>query len=280
MGWKRRKEKEDRVISFDAVSRHSYLSGFRKRKGERRKLAVREIIEKERQDKIEAKKDFRDDVKKRWKDLQRAEKRVDAVLGLGDAEREEILIIGGDRRDAIADGKAPVTIAFEKEDDDPFGDCEVTTTIGGISTASGGHLPLSVIDKQTGTLALLRNGAGLLRDLTGMPEEDPKEKTKRRIAASIRQEELRQIALDRNVKKKIEFKERGGVKKDKVKKKSGGGPGGKTTAKERRKRMKKVQKRGGGKKKSGGGPGGKTTAKERRKRMKKVQKRGGGKKKR
>lgn len=211
------------------------MTGFKRRKQERRKWAVREILEKERQDRIEAKKDYRQDVKKRWKDLQRAEKRVEALLG----PAEEVQWLGDLKTEKLQD-EVPVTVAFTAEDDDPFGDCEVTTTVGGVSDGAGGHLPLALIGKSGNVLSLLGGEAGRLRDLTGIEEEDPEERVKRRQASARKEEDRRQVALDKAVTKTLTVKNKGPAKKSKRAKGSKGkkGPVGR---KERRKRMKKAK---------------------------------------
>ena len=236
---KRRKSKLDtdgHILTFDPASRHAFVTGFTRRKKERRKWAVREILEKERQDRIEAKKDYRNDVKRKWKDLQRAEKRVEALLGPAD----EVQWLGDLKTEKLRDEEVPVTVAFTAEDDDPFGDCEVTTTIGGVSDGAGGHLPLALIGKSGNVLSLLGGEAGRLRDLTGVQEEDPEEKVKRRQASARKEEDRRQVALDKAVTKTLTEKNKGPSKKSKRAKGSKGkkGPVGK---KERRKRMKRAK---------------------------------------
>mmetsp|Transcript_9315 Transcript_9315/g.22329 ORF Transcript_9315/g.22329 Transcript_9315/m.22329 type:complete len:239 (-) Transcript_9315:17-733(-) len=233
---KQRKAKRDsdQVLTFDPASRQNFLVGFRKRKQARRKWAVREILEKERQDRIEAKKDHRQDVKQRWKDLQRAEKRVEALLG----PEEEIGWLGDLKAEKLKDEEVPVTVAFDVEEDDPFGGCEVTTTIAGVSDGAGGHLPLALVGKSGNALSLLGGEAGLLRDLTGIPQEDPQAKAHRRYTSREKEETRRQAALDKTVTKKLTTKNQGPAKKNKRAKgsKNGKRPVGR---KERRKRMKK-----------------------------------------
>ncbi|CAE7668666.1 unnamed protein product [Symbiodinium pilosum] len=231
---RRAKRENDQVLTFDPASRQSFLAGFRKRKQDRRKWAVREILEKERQDRIEAKKDHRQDVKQRWKDVQRAEKRVEALLG----PQEEVGWLGDLRTEKLKDEEVPVTVAFEAEEDDPFGGCEVTTAIAGVSDGAGGHLPLALVGKSGTALSLLGGEAGLLRDLTGIPQEDPQARTKRRVLSNAKEESRRQAVLDKTVTKKLTTKNQGPAKKNKRAKGSKGGkrPVGR---KERRKRMKK-----------------------------------------
>eukprot|EP00931_Biecheleriopsis_adriatica_P009343 TRINITY_DN110413_c0_g1_i1.p1 TRINITY_DN110413_c0_g1~~TRINITY_DN110413_c0_g1_i1.p1 ORF type:complete len:240 (-),score=72.49 TRINITY_DN110413_c0_g1_i1:24-743(-) len=237
---KRRKAREDsdgKVLTFDPAARHSYINGFAKRKQERRKWAVREILEKERQDRMEVKKDYRQDVKAKWKDLQRAEKRVEAILGV----EEEVGWLGDLKAERLKDEEEPVTVAFDAEEDDPFGDCEVTTTVGGVSDGMGGHLPLALVSKSGTTLSILGGGAGRLRDLTGIMQESPEVRSKRRIASTIKEEDRRQDCLTKKVVKKMSLKNKGPKKKSKRAKGAKGkkGPVGK---KERRKRMKKSGK--------------------------------------
>eukprot|EP00930_Biecheleria_cincta_P009211 TRINITY_DN110907_c0_g1_i1.p1 TRINITY_DN110907_c0_g1~~TRINITY_DN110907_c0_g1_i1.p1 ORF type:complete len:240 (-),score=65.06 TRINITY_DN110907_c0_g1_i1:30-749(-) len=239
MGKKRKRGgDEEKVLAFDPANRHEFLTGFRKRKTERRKWAVREILEKERQDQIEAKKDHRNDVKQKWKDLQRAEARVEALLG----PAEEVGWLGDSlRAEKLRDAEVPVTVAFEEEDDDPFGGCEVTTTVAGVSDGHGGHLPLALVGKSGYVLSKLGGSAGLLRDLTGVPEESPEARSRRRIASRIKEEERRSHGLDKQVEKKLAMKREGPKKKSKLMKGSKGkqGPVGR---KQRRKRMKKSGK--------------------------------------
>eukprot|EP00434_Breviolum_minutum_P034544 symbB.v1.2.030580.t1/scaffold3464.1/size56234/3 len=335
---KRRKSKLDtdgHILTFDPASRHAFVTGFTRRKKERRKWAVREILEKERQDRIEAKKDYRNDVKRKWKDLQRAEKRVEALLGpadevqwLGDLKTEKLRdeevpvtvaftaedcllgcefvgdlvglwlraksglvpqlpfaiydddleksmvarlklqkrceeevegpaasreegrsITGPSRRGAMIGTsfqkfatdflQVPVTVAFTAEDDDPFGDCEVTTTIGGVSDGAGGHLPLALIGKSGNVLSLLGGEAGRLRDLTGV-QDRTMNVGRLRQASARKEEDRRQVALDKAVTKTLTEKNKGPSKKSKRAKGSKGkkGPVGK---KERRKRMKRAK---------------------------------------
>ncbi|CAK8992501.1 Uncharacterized protein SCF082_LOCUS3132 [Durusdinium trenchii] len=136
--------------------------------------------------------------------------------------------------------EVPVTVAFEAEEDDPFGNCEVTTTVGGVSDGAGGHLPLALIGKSGNVLSLLGGEAGRLRDLTGMKEEDPDEKARRRQESATKEENRRRDALDKTVTKKLTSKNKGPVKKSKRAKGTKGkkGPVGR---KERRKRMKRAK---------------------------------------
>merc|ERR1712187_415799 len=73
--------------------------------------------------------------------------------------------------DAAADDVVPhVTVTFEREDDDPFGDCEVTTTavaLPGSSSAIAAEVDrtqslstsLALQERQERALALARRGA-------------------------------------------------------------------------------------------------------------------------
>ena len=118
------------------------------------------------EDRIEAKKDYRQDVKKKWKDLQRAERRVDALLG----PEEQVQWLGDLKSSQQIADELPVTVAFAVEDDDPFGGCEVTTTVGGVSDGTGHHLPLALTGKSGHVLSTLGGEAGRLRDLTGVKD--------------------------------------------------------------------------------------------------------------
>ena len=67
------------------------------------------------EDRIEAKKDYRQDVKKKWKDLQRAERRVDALLG----PEEQVQWLGDLKSSQQIADELPVTVAFAVEDGSP-----------------------------------------------------------------------------------------------------------------------------------------------------------------
>merc|ERR1712232_1356222 len=91
------------------------------------------------------KRDIRESVKKSWRDLQRAQAlsnravsqlhltdKADKALPLEDEEHDE------EEEKREGKDKAPTTVAFEREDDDPFGDCEVTTTAFDAPSSCGG----------------------------------------------------------------------------------------------------------------------------------------------
>mmetsp|Transcript_71556 Transcript_71556/g.141921 ORF Transcript_71556/g.141921 Transcript_71556/m.141921 type:complete len:279 (-) Transcript_71556:222-1058(-) len=160
---------EEKTISFDPKSRIEYITGFRKRKEQRRRKAILEGLERERQENIQVRKELRDEVKQKWKELAWAEKRADRLVdhsrkmlknnpqrvaamqlqdadglsspGFSDHEEEE------DDDEAL---QALTTVAFDREEDDPFGGCEVTTTLIGVGAdhADGLFQP-----KQLATLA-------------------------------------------------------------------------------------------------------------------------------
>lgn len=266
------------TITFDTKARKAYLTGFRKRKKERRKQGMRQIMETERQEKITLKWEHREDVKCQWKEVQWAEKKVEKLLGIKDAaaQSEKGLPRLKNRRkaalqdddaggNAIADGSVegeaprprPLTVNFEVEDDDdeddPFGGCEVTTTVGAVGSGAAGSDATG--GEPTGTLALSRSGgAGSksgnpslalalneLRErcvaLKAVCENDEERKARR--AESLRKEELkRQHSLSKKVVKRMEEekkkkkKKKGTSQKRKDKKK-------KTGAHARRKRKQK-----------------------------------------
>jgi len=109
---KRRKSKdvEEREVTFDPKSRQEFITGFKKRKDARRKVGMREIMNRCRQDKIDVQREHREEIKKRWKDVLWAERTVDRVLLKRAAlmqEKQQQLSLedgvdGGKKRKALA----------------------------------------------------------------------------------------------------------------------------------------------------------------------------------
>lgn len=286
MAFRRKKASEGPTVTFDVKARYKYLTGFRKRKKERQRVGHAQVAEKERQDKINVKWEHREEVKKRWKELQWAERRVDKLFGAngllgvedpgaendGKSRRRKrqkaaLLHSAAEERAAEASAAAPksggpvkalegapVTIAYDAEDDDPFGGCEVITTVGAVagpSAASAASADAADADGaggdgdpagrqwlatrgERGSLALARKGAeerGLAVPLSG-PEEEAR---RRRRTESLRKEEARrQVAASKKLTKsmleKKKMKQKKGKKDKKVKK------GAKVGAKARRRR--------------------------------------------
>jgi len=241
-----RAKKAEKTIRFDEKSRFVYLTGFRKRKQERRKKAVAEALEKERADNIQVKKEYREEVRKNWRDMQRANaltlhdmQRANKALGgtktlaLTDEERQLAIKDGTALQESDA-GDVPAaatTVAFEREEDDPFGDCEVTTTVGDLCPAAGAS------QDPAARLWLAVSAASSADGNQAEAGEDPVElyhRRRRRAETWKREEDRRKAALDRRVARKMKKSKGGGTKKksrDKV--------ATKTTAKARRRRAKK-----------------------------------------
>jgi len=239
-------ENDGPTIKFDSTARRKYLTGFQKRKTERRKKAVKEAIEKENWDKIQLRKEHREEVKKNWRELQRSEALT--LKALGDIEDKKMLQDAPVEDDREV-GEAPVTVAFAEEDDDPFGDCEVTTTAADWNPVGGG------LAANASKLwpALLQSGGSAAGGhlVTWQPEDEDADaaaaasfaKQRRRAVVEKKEWERHEKALNRRVEKRIELKQRfkpkkKGSKKDKKK-------GGKTSHKTRRKLQKAANKKGG-----------------------------------
>ncbi|CAK0858697.1 unnamed protein product [Prorocentrum cordatum] len=146
MGKKRKKPAgEDPGLVFDVAARQEFLLGFRKRKTARRKKAILEGIEAKRQDQIDVKRDLRNHIKDSWKQVQWADRHALKVIEAGSfgsrakalMDREDGAGASGDGSSSEDDGsgepgaledrpRAASTVAFEREEDDPFGGCEVT----------------------------------------------------------------------------------------------------------------------------------------------------------
>lgn len=263
----RKKTQNDHEIKFDPKARNSYITGFHKRKEERKKKARTEEMEAERKDKLDTKRELREEVKKRWKDVLWAERTVDRVLAKRKVmmkDREERLMLanggvlpklnkmgvlaitdgaeagsddeseGGESFDsfdvgernynpaALEDGDDDddgrlggkiVKVGFEKvEDDDPFGDCEVTTSAIQVRNENGESSSASTRTMRASTaLALLRKEQeetriamqGGNKHLT--PEE--LEAHRKLRAMNIHKEERRRLkSLDKRMKRDLVLK--------------------------------------------------------------------------
>jgi len=211
---RRRKKREEKVITFDPKARYEYITGFRKRKQERRKKAVMEALERERKERIEIRKEIRDEVKQRWKEVQWAERRVEKLFAPGtkaleDMKRRRLALKAENLAEdsdndsehsylPIADGdvqQALHIVSFEEEeDDDPFGGCEVTTALTNEAAKATGEqcrdLALEDPSKQESTLAVA-------------PPEDPEERRRRRAKNLAVDEARRQAALVKKAEKLI-----------------------------------------------------------------------------
>lgn len=227
----RRRRKKGEVLTFDVSARHAFLTGFRKRKQERRKKAMLEAMERERKEKIDIRKEIRDDVKQRWKDAQAADRRVLKLLDkihtpAALQERES------NRNEEKPVGETLVIVGFDREEDDPFGDCDVTTT--DLSSISGGNLwpDLTAPQGSNGILCRVEHEGALARRRTG---ENWEEHLQRRSKNLALEEVRRKKAMARQLEKRIVEKGRQGRKKPCGQKKKGH-KNGKSTARQRRKR--------------------------------------------
>lgn len=239
------------MISFDPKARRNYLTGFRKRKQARRKQAMMELLEKERLDRIEAKKDHREGIKQRWRDVQRAgalTNKAFEMRGIMDTPQSST---GPDRPLLLEDGaegekeKAPVTVAFELEDDDPFGDCEVTTTA--FEASSSGNTIAENAAKlwpallHTNISSSWTGGRGTWEDENADADEVAAAKfakQRRRVVVRKQEEKRQHDALQRRVAKVL------GIKRNKKGSKSKTG-GGKSTHGERKKQAQARKKKHG-----------------------------------
>lgn len=210
----RRSGKEVNAIIFDAKARNSWLTGFRKRKNERREKAMLESEERLRQDKIELRKERREDIKRKWKEVEWADKRVAKFLipALKDRHKLSALTNGPMSFPDEEDADPSTTVLFGVEDgeddDDPFGGCEVTTTIGDVAIIGGESSSANV-------LALASDDRATLAKY-----EDPTARRQRREKAWWKEEKIHVAAVKRKLLKREIGKKRktpGGKKKDRRK---------------------------------------------------------------
>jgi len=254
---RKRKETDGRPsIIFDVKKRQQHLTGFRKRKKERRKVAQTEILEAARKEKIDLKWEHREEVKRQWKEVQWAERKVEKLFGLEDDPKKRrkvaledqhggaIMDQNGQARHCEADRDGPVTVNFDLEDgdDDPFGGCEVTTTIGAVSSdaltttkgGADGNSESTVAMFGISRRAALEQRLAMLRKLQYGYETDA-QRNARRIESLRVQENIRLKALAKRTTKTLEENKKM-KKKKKVKRKE---KGAKSGAKERRRRKMK-----------------------------------------
>lgn len=247
------------TITFDPVARHKFLTGFRKRKLDRKKKGHAQVAELERQDRINLKWEMREEVKKQWKEVQWAERRVEKLFGPDGRPRSLADKPGGDedkpkkkrrrKADALEDAgngevlaaiadaasSGPVTVAFEAEDDDPFGGCEVTTVAalgddaeGGPAAFDGPHT-LAVPERNRGTELAIAGRALTPAELEA--------RIRRRTEALRKEEAKRQVAMSKRITKQMAEKKK--MKKKKGNSKKKGGKNAKTGARARRRRKTK-----------------------------------------
>lgn len=256
-------------MSFDVAARFKWLTGFRKRKKERQRRGHAEVLEKERMDRINVMKEIREEAKKRWRELQWNEKRLDKLFddngklmldeGEGGSRRKKrrraALVERAKAAEAaeaeaaeakalkerVEDAAAPVTVGFDGEEGDPFGDVEVTTTLGCVGGPGGAADPaarrwLALLGQQS-SYAGSRPEEEPERGLA-IPSRELEEEARRwRRAEALRKEEqVRQAAMGRKITKNIMLKKKMRPKKAKKSSKKSGARGGKTGARARRKR--------------------------------------------
>lgn len=236
------------MIKFDARARQVYLTGFTKRKEKRRWVAQGELLEKARQDKIEARKDIRTQVKNNWNEMQYAQALTNkalARLGLEDTPDCDVFHLEDSaRNEAIEDKarpKAPVTVGFEREEDDPFGDCEVTTTAFNAPNTPGGSADNAA--KLWPALLHTNISAAWERGAWDPENADADEvaaekfaRQRRRAVVKKKEEDRQRRAHDRNITKHLGMKQRAHVKRGGHSKATGKEGKKKSKAGDRRKR--------------------------------------------
>lgn len=226
----------EQVLKFDLCKRKEYITGFRKRKVQRKKRGMEQKLEQERQERIDVKRDHREDIKNNWKQLRWAERKIEQKFAdakdLKDHDSEE-----ADGEQDVPAADTSVTVSFDREEDDPFGDCEVTTTdvneTGGVAAVKleeGSKLWLAVM---AGPNAAQWQSAWAANPLRAAEEEW----RRRRRAISVRKEEdVRKHSLAKKVEKRLADKTGKKTKKKKNKAKDKGAGKRKVGAKARRRR--------------------------------------------
>merc|ERR1712217_609097 len=126
--------------------------------------------------------------------------------------------IASNRTEEQPVGETLVTVGFDREEDDPFGDCDVTTT--DLSSINGGNLwpDLTTPQGSNGTICCVENEGALARRRTG---ENWEEHLQRRSRALALEEVRRKKAMARQLEKRLVEKQHAGRKKPSSKKKRG-----------------------------------------------------------
>lgn len=266
-----REHGEQKSIGFDPKSRVEYITGFRKRKEQRRREAILKGLERERQENIQVRKELRDEVKQKWKELAWAEKRAErladhtckmiknnperaAAMQLEDGDEFSSPGFSDHDEDEDETLQALTTVAFDREEDDPFGGCEVTTMSMGVGAdgANGLFQPKQLATLADGTGSNGRNHERSLAlqksSSTAIVSEEENAAHRKRRAEALAKEAKRHLkAANKKVTKLLaEHRDRrkGGTKKKGVKKFCKAGK----SAKMRRKRAQSMQRKAGKKK--------------------------------
>mmetsp|Transcript_85999 Transcript_85999/g.228014 ORF Transcript_85999/g.228014 Transcript_85999/m.228014 type:complete len:253 (-) Transcript_85999:132-890(-) len=249
MGKKRKKPAgEDPGLVFDVAARQEFLLGFRKRKTARRKKAILEGIEAKRQDQIDVKRDLRNHIKDSWKQVQWADRHALKVIEAGSfGSRAKALMDREDGAGASGDGsssedgsgepgaledrpRAASTVAFEREEDDPFGGCEVTVDGRDLCLLGAASASASSRDSAASSTALVSRGAPGAQQIIIRDEAYWK---RRAICARKEAAVKKKASAKRLAKWEVEQRR---MKKKSSKAKKDKGKNKKPTAKARRKR--------------------------------------------
>jgi len=221
------------MIKWDSAKRKEYLTGFRKRKQERKWKGMVEVLEKERQDRIAVKRDVREQVKQNWRDLQRSQALTNKALsrlGITDADDRGAMYLEDASDDEVPRPKkkaeAQKMICFEKEEDDPFGDCEVTTTAFEAADAascsiSGNALQLAL---HTNISSAWTGGGRTWEGEDAAADEAAAtkfERQRKRVVVRKKEEKREKEALERRVAKRLGFKKKSKKGNDKKSSKKG-----------------------------------------------------------
>lgn len=217
------------MIKFDSAKRRDYLTGFHKRKQERKWRGMVEVLAKERQDRIDVKRDVREQVKQNWKDLQRSQALTNKALsrlGIADGDDRGAKYLEDASDDEVPRPKkkaeAQKMICFEKEEDDPFGDCEVTTTAFDAADAAGGSASGNALQLSLYTnISSAWTGEGRTWEGEDAAADEVAatkfERQRKRVVVRKKEEKREKEALERRVAKRLGFKKKskkGNDKKD------------------------------------------------------------------
>lgn len=241
------------MIKFDPIARKSHLTGFHKRKQARKFKGMMEVMQKERQDAIDVKRSHRDEVRNNWRDLQRANalsnKALMALEYTGqNADRPVYLKDAEDESTDTNKKEAIQTTAFDREEDDPFGDCEVTTvafeapsaasTAGSMAANAAKLWPALQHTNISNSWVLAR---GTWDDENADTDEAAAarfQKQRRAVVVRKKEQERAQKGLEKRVASRLGFKKKSGKKKTQKK----GGKDGKKTKSTHSSRRKSAKK--------------------------------------
>eukprot|EP00736_Rhodelphis_marinus_P010746 Rmarinus@m.29050 len=110
---KKSNRKRDIEAVYDEDARREFITGFRKRKQQRREVAMRKIEEKKRKDRIQERRMNREAINQRIEEMKNASRSMDAFMDSGDENSEENDSEGSEDEGEENHGPAKEVLEFE-----------------------------------------------------------------------------------------------------------------------------------------------------------------------